>query len=379
VYLITFYTILTVAYASLMLTYRIGWRRQASYCLPADFKPQTKVSVIIPARNEAANIGACVRSIVQQDYPASLMEIIVVDDYSEDETAATAIAQGDGRVSIVSLRDILKDNEGVRAYKKKALGAGIAASSGSLIVTTDADCVVQPEWLKLIVGCFEEQKASMIIGPVAYLDSSKVLDVFQSLDFTTMQGITAAAHRLKLGGMANGANLAFSRAAFEEVKGYEGIDHLASGDDFLLLHKMQQRFPEQVHYLKAEGAIVRTAAQPSWGAFLQQRVRWASKSGKYSDYRLTAILMLVYVLNVAIGVLSVAALWRPGLWAMLLVVGCIKVLSELLLLYPVARFFRKERELYWFPLLQPLHIAYIILAGFLGFKGDYRWKGRQVK
>jgi hypothetical protein len=147
----------------------------------------------------------------------------------------------------------------------------------------------------------------------------------------------------------------------------------------LLLHKMQQRFPERVHYLKAQGAIVKTEAQLSWGAFLHQRVRWASKRGKYSDYRLTAILLLVYMFNVSIAVLGIAAFFQPKLWALLLVIACVKVLSELLLLYPVAKFFRKEQELYLFPLLQPLHIAYIILAGFLGWKGDYQWKGRQVK
>jgi hypothetical protein len=56
-----------------------------------------------------------------------------------------------------------------------------------------------------------------------------------------------------------------------------------------------------------------------------------------------------------------------------------KVVIELVFLLPVAVFYRKTRELLFFPLLQPLHILYIIMAGFLGKFGTYHWKGRQVK
>jgi len=66
------------------------------------------------------------------------------------------------------------------------------------------------------------------------------LQIFQLTDFMSMQGITAAARNLKLGNMSNGANLAFSRAAYERVGGYEGVDHMASGDDYLLMMKLNK-------------------------------------------------------------------------------------------------------------------------------------------
>lgn len=375
--IITCCIILTIAYALLMLLYRIGWSGQEIFKVPENFHPHTSISVIIPARNEAVNIAACIKSIISQHYPQELLEIIVVDDHSEDATASIAKEAGEGRVQVISLKEILGGKQ-INAFKKQALAAGIAASKGSLIVTTDADCIAAKNWLRHVAAIYEQQGALMIVGPVVFNSSNKIVELFQSLDFMMMQGITAAAHRLKLGSMANGANLAFLRSAYDAVGGYEGTTHLASGDDYLLLHKMEQAFPNRIHYLKSKEAIVRTAAQPTWSAFIQQRVRWASKSGKYSDYRLTAILMLVYLFNVAILALTIIAFWQPQLLPTLFIILAAKILSELLLLYPVARFFEKRRELWLFPILQPLHIIYIFLAGFLGMKGGYKWKGRSV-
>ncbi len=369
---------LTLAYTALMAMYRAGWSQQPFFTVPADFKPETRVSVIIPARNEAQNISFCVRSLLRQDYPPHLLEIIVVDDHSEDGTAAIASSEGYGRITVIALKDFL-DGRGTNAFKKKALTAGIIQSSGELIVTIDADCAAPPQWLNNIAALYEARHAAMIIGPVAFQNDGSLLHEFQSLDFTTMQGITAAAHRLKLGGMANGANLAFSRSAFDAVGGYAGTEHLASGDDYLLLQKIGRQFASDVHYLKAKEAIVTTTPQATWADFLNQRIRWASKSGKYADHRLTAILLLVYLFNVSLLFLFGTAFWHPGLWLLSGICLALKIASELMLLFPVSAFFGKRRELWRFPLLQSLHIAYIVAAGFFGMKGGYRWKGRKVQ
>ncbi|MGN6568484.1 MAG: glycosyltransferase family 2 protein, partial [Flavipsychrobacter sp.] len=178
------------------------------------------------------------------------------------------------------------------------------------------------------------------------------------------------------GNMSNGANLAFSRTAFNAVEGYTGIDHLASGDDYLLMMKLQNAFTNKLSYLKAKEAIVSTAAQPSWSGFIQQRIRWASKSGKYKDNKLTTVLILVYLFNLLFLALVIAAFFNPLMLLVLVLVLLLKIISELYYLAPVAKFFNKPHQLKYFILLQPLHIAYVIAAGFLGFVGVYKWKGR---
>lgn len=368
--------LLSILYALLMLIYRLGWARQKTFVVSDSLVPKTSVSVIIPARNEAANIEACLQSLLQQNFPKNLVEIIVVDDHSEDATASLAAAfEG---VTALSLNEFSKTFPESIAFKKQALSCGIRASNSLLIVTTDADCILPKNWLLNIVALYEKENAAMIIGPVAFRPGASLVARFQCLDFMMMQGITAASHQLGLGSMANGANLAFSKVAFDEVSGYDGFDHFASGDDYVLVYKMKQRFSGQIHYLKTSEAIVVTDAQPDWSSFFRQRIRWASKSGKYPDYKLTAILSLVYLLNVWFLSATILLYFFPKIWSTLLVLLLLKVIVELMFLLPVSSFYSKTKALWIFPLLQPLHIAYIVIAGWLGVVGNYEWKGRKM-
>jgi cellulose synthase/poly-beta-1,6-N-acetylglucosamine synthase-like glycosyltransferase len=371
--------VLTLSYVGLMLLYWVGWNMQPRFVLKEDVQPQTKITVIIPARNEEASITACIRSILNNNYPRELLEVIVIDDHSEDNTAAAINSFALANVICLKMADFLSPGEVLNAYKKKAIEIGIAHSKGDLIITTDADCLVPVEWLRHIAAKYEAEKPVMIVGPVAFTNNGSVVEMFQDIDFMSMQGITAAAHRLGLGNMSNGANLAFSKAAFQQVDGYRGVDHLASGDDFLLMVKIQKAFPGRIGYLKAKRAIVKTSPQPTWSSFFQQRIRWASKSGKYDDKKLTLILLLVYLFNVLFLVLLMASFWSEGYLSLLLTIFAIKTIVEGFYLLPVSRFFKKSWELFLFPLLQPLHILYVISAGFLGFIGVYKWKGRKVR
>ncbi len=372
-------TLLTSAYVMLMLAYIKGWATQSDFVLPLIYKPHTRVSVIIPARNESQNIGACIESILGQKYPEDLFEIIVVDDHSEDYTVGVVDEYTDRNVRCIKLSDIVGPGNAINAYKKAALAAGIAHSNGELIVTTDADCVAPNAWLMHLAAMYELHNPAMIVAPVIYSAKSTPIHLFQLIDFMGMQGVTAAAHRLGLGNMSNGANLAFSRVAFMRVKGYEGTEHLASGDDYLLLMKIKKAYPNGVAYLKSPKAIITTAPQPDWASFLGQRIRWASKSGKYNDMRLTLILLLVYLFNFSLLALGIGGFFTPELWYIAGLMLTTKIVAELVFIIPVAWFFRKEWTLGYFPLLQPLHVIYIVLAGFLGFLGGYKWKGRRVK
>lgn len=352
---------------------------QEEYKLPENYLPQTFISVIIPARNEAANIKTCVISILQQHYPQTLFEVIVIDDHSTDETGDIVRSINASNLRCIPLAEYIDNNTAITAYKKKALATGIAQSKGQLIVTTDADCTVQPQWLCNIATLYEQNKAVMVVGPVVFSSDGSTVQTFQAIDFMSMQGITVATHQLNLGNMCNGANLAFDKAAYESVGGYTGIDHLSSGDDYLLLMKLQKAFPGRIGYLKAHDSIVTTTPQPDWRSFLQQRIRWASKSGKYDDSKLTSILLFVYVFNLSFLVVLIAGFFMHHLWLLLLGMFIIKTIAELYYLRPVAEYFKKEQLLKRFVWLQPLHILYIVVAGFLGFVGVYQWKGRTTK
>lgn len=368
---------LGTAYLLLFLVYIYGWQRQRSFKAPAGFLPSTSISVIVAARNEADNIAACIQSLLAQDYPPGLFRIIVADDHSTDNTAAIVQGMATGHLQLLPMQE-QAEQPGI-SFKKKALAAAIALSEDELIVTIDADCIAPDQWLRHIAACYEQTSAQFIAAPVRFRPLPSLAGLFQSLDFMTMQGITAATVALDLGIMCNGANLAFTRKAYHAVNGYEGLLHIASGDDYLLMMKIRKWFPKDIYYLKSQAAIVDTLPQPDWLSLLRQRIRWASKTGKYDDPKMTLILLLVYLFNLSLLLSAIMSIFNPALLIVTGVFTGAKILVELCFLAPVALFYRKPLQLFWFPFLQPLHIVYIVVAGFLSTRGKYAWKDRQIQ
>jgi hypothetical protein len=163
------------------------------------------------------------------------------------------------------------------------------------------------------------------------------------------------------------------------VGGFKGIDNIASGDDMLLMHKIYKRYPDQVKFLCAKDAIVRTFPMHDWGSFFNQRIRWASKADKFDDKRILWVLVMVYVINCLFLFLLVALFWNIYLLLVIAAMLIVKTVIEFRFIYPVAKFFDSTPLLWWFPVMQPFHIGYTIIAGWLGKFGKYTWKGRTVK
>ncbi|HYJ37326.1 MAG TPA: glycosyltransferase, partial [Chitinophagaceae bacterium] len=369
--------ILFIAYAVLIGRYKRGWEECSTFEGGNEFHPSKKVSVIIPARNEEKNISACLSSLKNQTYPASLLEILVVDDHSEDGTADVAKSFPMSNVRLIPLSDFVDGK--LNSYKKKAIEVGISQATGDWIITTDADCTSGSEWIWQMMAFQEMKSAELIAGPVKLTARENLLEVFQALDFLTMQGITAAAAHRNLHTMCNGANLAYSKQAFLDVKGFENIDTIASGDDMLLMQKVNARFPGQTAYLKSVKAIVTSAPARTWKEFWQQRIRWSSKADKYGDKKIFRILLLVYFFNFSMLALFLLTLWNgAAILAALLLLLC-KTVVEFPFVNSVAKFFGQQKLMYYFIFLQPFHLLYVVIAGFLGKFGKYEWKGRSVK
>ncbi|MEO5995101.1 MAG: glycosyltransferase [Chitinophagaceae bacterium] len=371
---------LLLMYGILIGYYHYAWKNIPEFS-PKNFtgwKGNTKITVIIPARNEENNILHCLNSLVRQTYPLELLEIIVVNDHSTDNTEELVKNFPAINVKLINLSDYTHGKL-LNSYKKKAIEVAVAAAKGELIVTTDADCTSSPDWIKCLAAYQELTHAALIVAPVKIESASSVLSIFQSVDFLTLQGITGASVSVKFHSMCNGANLTYEKKAFYEVGGFKNIDDIASGDDMLLMHKIVSRYPDRFFFVKAAAAIVTTQAASSWKAFLQQRIRWASKADKYNDKRIFIVLLMVYLLNLCLLVFLVAGLWNR-IWSfffLILLIG--KTILEYSFIRNVAVFFKQHRLMVYFPFLQPLHIFYTVIAGWLGKFGSYEWKSRKVK
>lgn len=369
--------VLLFLYGILINYYAASWRSIPDFH-PDDIQDATlKITIIIPARNEAEHIGKCLTSIQHQTYHASLFEVIVVNDHSTDTTESLVKAFPMDNVILINLRDHL-DGKKINAYKKKAIDVAIARASGELIVTTDADCIVPPDWLQSIAAFQRQTQAAFIAAPVKIKAGKSLLSVFQSLDFLTLQGITGASVHNRFHNMCNGANLAYLKQIFSDVGGFDGIDKIASGDDMLLMQKIAIAHPKKLFFFKSKDAIVTTEAAESWKAFLHQRIRWASKSGSYTDPKIKSVLLLVYLVNLFILIFFIVGWYNPVWLIFFLVLTAIKTLLEIRFTRMVAKFFDSTALLIYFPLLQPLHMLYIVVAGWLGLFGTYEWKERKV-
>ena len=385
--LVSIFLATALAYFVLILLYWRGWTALTNFTVKdTTIIRLPRISVVVAARNEAENLPALLQSMAAQDYPAILWELILVDDHSEDDTVAIAESFEYDNLHVIKMEGRLSGQ--INSYKKKALETGIAAASGELIVTTDADCVAKSGWLTSIGSYYATHPGCMIVMPVHMNSEGGWMGIFQQLDFMALQGITGAATYWNIHGMCNGANLAYTRSAFFETGGFSGIDKKASGDDLMLLQKMNKQFGGGISYLKSTAAIVSTSPQKTFKDFLSQRIRWAGKAGNYPDATMLPVLLIVYLFNLLLLLLTLATIVKPTLHIsslpltlpqLLCSTILIKTLLELFFLYPVAQFFGNTRSLFVFPLLQPLHVCYTVIAGALGLLPSYNWKGRKVR
>ena len=178
--------------------------------------------------------------------------------------------------------------------------------------------------------------------------------------------------------MCNGANLAYPRAAFYEAGGFRDIDSIPSGDDMLLMHKIYRLYPERVFFLKNRQAVVTTRPATGWKGFIHQRVRWASKADRYDDKRIFWVLLLVWLVNFLYVALLAGAFFHSWWLGVVLVLLLLKTFVEYPFVREVAGFFGQQQLMVYFPVLQPLHILYTVVIGWMGKFGSYRWKDRKI-
>ncbi|MFL5789101.1 MAG: glycosyltransferase [Flavisolibacter sp.] len=360
-------------YALLIFRFKKSWDGLEEFHLSGNSN-HTFLSVLIPARNEESTITQLLNAINEQTYPKDRFEVIVIDDFSTDHTVEKVKSFSSDNLFLIQ-----PSCSAEKSSKKKAIESGVEFAKGELIITTDADCVPDPLWLETINQFYIQKQSTLIASPVKYVYDFTILGIFQSLDFLTLQGITAASVASRSLTLCNGANLAYTKYTFEEVNGFKGIDHIATGDDLLLMYKIYSKGPEKVQYLKSKTAIVSTSPMHSWKQFISQRKRWGSKSFIYKDQRILWVLAFVYMLNLLFIILLAYSFFHPAFWLFSLAYLLFKSLIEWRFVNSVARFYNEQALMKYFILFQPLHILYTVAIGIISQVGTYEWKGRRTK
>lgn len=343
--------------------------RRGLLCLKPGSNPdQSFVSVIIAARNEEQNIGSCLESISLQHYPPDKHEIIVVNDRSTDDTAniVDKFVKADSRFRLLNIVESNPD----MSPKKWALARGIQQAKGEIILTTDADCIVKPEWIASIMRYFEKD-VGLVAGfsPLDRYPSSSPFYRLLALDTLALAGVAAGSFGKGFPLTCNGRNLAYRKSVYLQVGGFKSIAHFISGDDDLLLHLVRKNTHWNLRYAIDQESFVSAKPPMNFKEFLHQRSRHASK-GRHYPKDLKIGLIATYLFNFSL----LGALFFPTLWPVFLLLFGAKSLFEFLLISKAAALFNHRKLLRFFPLAIPVHMIYVILLGFWGQVGKFKWK-----
>jgi cellulose synthase/poly-beta-1,6-N-acetylglucosamine synthase-like glycosyltransferase len=367
--------VVLVIYVVFILQLIIGFEKVKSF-VRTDEKPKTAFTIIVPFRNEEKNLSKLLQSISKLNYPYKLIEVILVDDFSTDSSERICIRW---RLEHEYLDTTLLENLRLsNSPKKDAIGRAMPIAKHDWIITTDADCIVNPNWLLTIDNYIQNNDAEMIVGAVIYKTKNNWFHHFQQLDLLSLHGTTIGSFGIGKPFMCNGANFAYTKKLFQEIDGFNGNNKIASGDDVFLLQKAVAKVPEKVHYLKNTETIVKTKPENDLFQLFMQRVRWASKTTGYSSTYAKFLAVIVLLMNLSL----VCGLWFVVCgccnWKILLIPFLIKYLVDYCLLYKANTYLLKGKWL--LPLASSLlYPFYSSLVGIYSLFGSFSWKGRTFK
>lgn len=334
------------------------------------------VSVLVPARNEALNIGKCLESLDKQTYPRDRFQVVVIDDQSTDGTAEVVQEFIRHKPNFKLLRH--KPTHARPTFKKEALKFALQQVKSDLIMTIDADTIARPGWIKKMVARYD-RRTGLLAGLVTFLPESekRIFHKLQTLEFAGIVfcGVGSAGNNRPI--MCNGSNLSYRLEAFREVGGYQGHLHLPSGDDDLLMQNIHNRTNWQVKYSLDPGTINYTTPVDSIRGFLNQRARWASKSIHYPSKWIFAVLLSIYLFYLQTFFYLPATLSGLIDFRFFLAGILLKMVPEFLVVFKALKVLNRMDLLSYFLLGEMFQVPYILYAGLMGFFHKYSWKDRK--
>jgi cellulose synthase/poly-beta-1,6-N-acetylglucosamine synthase-like glycosyltransferase len=367
--------VVLVIYVVFILQLIFGFDKVKTF-VRTDEKPVTKFSIIVPFRNEEKNLPKLLKSISKLNYPKDLFEIILVDDFSTDASERVYIKwrMENGLIETTLLENLRLSN----SPKKDAISRAIPILKHDWVVTTDADCTVNKNWLLTLDNFIQKNTVEMVVGAVVYKTKNNWFHQFQQLDLLSLQGTTIGSFGIGKPFMCNGANFAYTKKLFNEIGGFGGNNKMASGDDVFLLQKALKNHADKVHYLKNTDTIVKTKPENDLFKLFMQRVRWASKTTGYSGYYSKSLAVLVLAMNLSL-IVGLYLLTTNSLnWKTLLIIFSVKYFVDYLLLLKSNQYLRKGKFI--FPLASSL--VYPFFSSFVGLYslvGGFTWKNRNFK
>ena len=368
--------IISILYFSIIISFIIGFDKVETITNRLTV-PKNSFSIVVPFRNEAKNLTDLLNSILALNYPVNMFEVLLINDASEDDSI-TIIENF--KQQFPSIAILLLNNKRISGSPKKdAINTAISTAKFEWIVTTDADCIVSKNWLYLFNQFIEDKKPVFISAPVKFKEESSLLYQFQNLNFLSLIGSTIGSFGIKKPILCNGANLCYNKAIFEKLNGFEGNSSIASGDDIFLLEKMIENFPEETHYLKSQDAIVETKSEKTIEFFLNQQIRWTSKSANYKNIFTKFVGIVIFTMNLTILILLISSLLFSFFWQWLMLIFIAKILVDFILIQKTSEFLQNKKPLKSYLAIAFLYPFFTIFIVTVSTFKSYKWKGRKFQ
>ncbi|MEO6096337.1 MAG: glycosyltransferase [Fibrobacteria bacterium] len=369
--IVTFISFLTIVYCAMMAVFVMGAIRLTRIKDDPGSTTFPSVSVIVPLRDEEAHAPETLRALSKQDYPGE-WEIICVNDRSTDGTEAILreICARDSRFTLIN---IPLDAPKIPSPKKRALAAGFAAAKGEILMTTDADCMARPGWLRSMATRFHPD-TGIVQGPKRIRGTGSLLSRYQEHEVFGLVSIEAATFALGQPMIASAPSLAYRKSLYESVGGFQGLEDTVSGDDDMLVRKMQKMPNWKVAYNPSPDACVTTSPAETWASMLTQRARWASNGAHYEEKGFVALLACIYAFYWWLALGPIFAAMGLVHWTFYAATAAVKIACNGIFLAITARRLGHRgilRDLIW---CEILHVPIVITAVILGHLGLYRWK-----
>jgi len=358
--------VLTVSYAALILLF-VAAALSSRYSSNPAFRP--KVSIIIAARDEQENIGACLDSLLRLTYPRELLEIIIVDDRSSDLTGDIVARYAQRQQHIRLIRSV--PESGHLRGKTNAVTQGIDVSVGEILLFTDADCRVPAGWVESTVRYYTDGG----VGTVAGFTSLRGTDWFsrmQALDWMVLFSAAAATARVGYPTTAVGTNLSVRRRAYDATGGYREIPFSVT-EDYALFHAITAK-GYRAKIPMDNTALVESTPCGTWKQLYSQKKRWFT-GGRGMDVKSLLVFAIPYVFNL---LLLVAPFILPGPYAW--IVFGVKLVVDFLFCLPASlRLRRPELILVW-PLYELYYFVYVLVYPPIVLIGsEVVWKERTFR
>lgn len=329
-----------------------------------------RVSIIAAFRNEEENLTKFFESIYSQTIPIEKFELILINDFSEDNSFLIA-KKLQAKYNELNVKILQNKISG----KKNAINLGVEASEYDYLIFTDIDCVHNKNWILSMVKYFETKKSDFLIGPVKIGSDKNLFKKFQEIEFLSLQASTFGSAGNNNPILCNAANLGIKKSKYEFIKTNPKV---TSGDDIFLLHSIKKDKNSVISFVNDENAIVETNAKASVSEFINQRLRWASKSKHYKDYLSILISLIVVLTNLSV---LIFPFFLNSNWIYILIAGLImqKFLIDFIFLKSINKLYKSEFNIFSFLLFEITYCIYITLISLFIILGvTPKWKGRTV-